>query len=85
MADEARAATSTLTVDPDLVGAATVVGATVIPERSGGLTTVAVVESGTGMRSVVQSTDATVGERFLGDDPVGVTVRIDRPGEFSLG
>ena len=85
VADEARAATSTLTVDPDLVGAATVVGATVIPERSGGLTTVAVVESATGVRSVVQSTDATVGERFLGDDPVGVTVRIDRPGEFSLG
>lgn len=85
VAEQARAATATRTVDPDLVGPAVVIGATVVPGRSGDLTTIAVVESSTGLRSVVQSTEAEVGERFLHEDPIGVAVLIARPGEFSLG
>jgi acetyl-CoA C-acetyltransferase len=83
--DQARSVTAVRTVDPDLVGAATVVGATVIPGRSGDLTTVAVVESADGVRSVVQSSEHAVGERFLIKDPVGAAVTISQPGEFSLG
>ena len=85
VADEARTATAVRSVDPVLLGAAKVVGATVIAERSGDLTTVAVVESDDGRRSVVQSRESSVGERFLSHDPVGTVVTIDQPGEFSLG
>jgi len=83
--DRARSATAVRIVDPDLLGEATVVGATVIPDRSGNLTTVAVVESADGMRSVVQTNEQAVGEKFLIEDPVGAVVIIGQPGEFSLG
>jgi acetyl-CoA C-acetyltransferase len=80
--EEARNATSVRTVDPDLVGPAVIVGATVVPGRSGELTTIAVVESAAGIRSVVQCTRAEVGERFLVDDPVGISVICGPAGEF---
>lgn len=85
LAEEARAATAVRIVDPDLIGRAVVVGATVLPDREGGHTIVAVVESAAGVRSVVQSTDPDLGELFLAADPVGVPVMIDQPGRFVLG
>ena len=80
--EQARAVTATRPVDPDLVGAATVVGATVVPDRDGGFTTVAVVESAAGVRSVAQSHDTAVGERFLVEDPVGAPIELTAPGDF---
>jgi acetyl-CoA C-acetyltransferase len=85
VAEAARAATAVRPVDPDLTGAVTVVGATVVPGRSGDLTTIAVVESAEGVRSVVQSTDLATGERFLATDLVGTELIVEVAGEFSLG
>jgi len=80
--EEARAATGVRTVDPELLGPAVIVGATVVPGRSGELVTVAVVESDSGVRSVVQSQQSEVGERFLAIDPVGTRVICGPAGEF---
>ena len=85
VADRARAETPTRRVDPDLVGPATVVGATVVPDRSGALVTIVVVESAAGVRSVAQCGDDAVGARFLRTDPVGVEVVLGEPGRFTLG
>jgi acetyl-CoA C-acetyltransferase len=82
--EQARAATATRRVDPDLVGPATVVGSTVVPDRDGGLATVAVVESADGVRGVAQSHDVAIGERFLVEDRVGTPVDQPAPGEFLL-
>lgn len=78
---EAAAATPRRPIDPDLVGAATVVGATVVPGR-GSVATIAVVESSAGVRTVAQSEDPAVGERFSTVDPVGVVVDVTAPGTF---
>ena len=48
----------------------------------GELVTVAVVESDSGVRSVVQCHLTEVGERFLATDPVGVPVICGPAGEF---
>ncbi len=80
---EAEAATERRPVHPDLTGAGVVVGATVIPGRGGELTTVALVEA-EGIRSVVQSHDHALGETFMTADPVGLSVIIGDPGEFTL-
>lgn len=85
VAERARVETEVRAVDPDLIGAAVIVGATVVPDRSGGLVTIAVVESATGVRSVAQSDDVGVGERVLTADPVGMPVQLDAPGRFSFG
>ncbi len=85
VADRARSATTVRPVDPDLTGPVTVVGATVVPGRDGTLTTIALVESAAGVRSVVQSTDLATGEWFLAADPVGHGLMIPVPGEFLLG
>ena len=77
----ADAATARRPVDGDLVGAVTVVGATVVPGPEGP-TSIAVVESPAGVRSVAQCADAAVAERFTGDDPVGSTVEVVTPGVF---
>ncbi len=82
---EADAATARRPVDADLVGSASVVGATVIPDRDGDLTTVVVVESGNGVRTVAQSRDRSVGDRFLVEDMVGEPVLLTAPGEFAPG
>jgi acetyl-CoA C-acetyltransferase len=76
-------ATERRVVDPDLVGAAVVAGATIVAERDGGFTTVAVLESVDGVRTVAQSRDRSVGESFLSADPVGRPVMITDPGEFA--
>jgi hypothetical protein len=60
-----------------------VVGATVIPDRSGELTTVAIIEV-SGVRTVAQSFDRSLGEVFLTTDPVGRVVVVDAPGSFVL-
>jgi len=85
VAEAARAETEVRIVDPDLIGPVTVVGATVVPGRSGDLTTIAVVESAGAVRSVVQSVDAATGQRFLATDLVGTDLTIEVAGEFSLG
>jgi acetyl-CoA C-acetyltransferase len=79
---ESDAATERRPVDPDLVGAATVVGATVVPDRDASLTTVAVLESAGGVRTVAQNRDRVTGESFIAVDPVGRSVVIVAPGEF---
>ena len=81
---EADAASARRPVDPDLVGAAAVVGATVVPDRDGRLTTVALVESAAGVRTVAHSTDEQVGRRFLADDLVGAPVTLPEVGRFAL-
>jgi acetyl-CoA C-acetyltransferase len=75
--------TPSVPVDPDLVGSAEVVGYTVVPDRDGSLTTIAVVQSATGVRSVAQSLDQALGARFLADDHVGDAVELDTPGSFT--
>jgi hypothetical protein len=80
--EEARSATSVRAVDPDLVGSAVILGATVVPGRSGELTTIALVESSSGIRSVVQCDRPEVGERFLTTDPVGIAVICGPAGVF---
>lgn len=80
--EDARLATAVRTVDPGLVGPAVVVGATVVPGRSGELVTIAVVESAEGIRSVAQCEDPEVGERLQAADPVGVGVICGPPGQF---
>lgn len=80
---EAEEATKRRPVHPDLTGAGVVVGATVIPGRGGELTTVALVEA-EGIRSVVQSHDQALGETFMTADPVGLSIIIGDPGEFTL-
>ena len=78
---EARAATDRRPIDPDLTGAAVVVGATVVPGRDT-VATVAVLESPGGVRTVAQSADPAVGERFSAVDPVGIAVDVTAPGTF---
>lgn len=80
---QAEAATVRRVVDPDLLGAATIAGATVIAERDGALVTIAVVESADGLRSVAQSRDQVLAGAFLSEDPVGKGVNIISPGEFA--
>lgn len=70
-------------IDANLIGTGSVVGATVIPERGGELTTVAVIEV-EGVRTVAQSHDAVVGRAFMETDPVGLAVRVAEPGSFVL-
>jgi acetyl-CoA C-acetyltransferase len=83
--EAARAATPTRAVDPDLVGAATLAGYTVVPDRDGSLTAVAVVESSVGVRSVAQSHDRALNERLLTEDLVGLPVELPSAGEFTPG
>lgn len=78
---EAEAATERLPIDADLVGPATVVGATVVPDRDGGFVSIAVVEAA-GVRSVALSRDRSVGESLLAADPVGLAVTLTGPGTF---
>jgi len=84
LSSEADAATDRKVVDPALTGVAVVVGATVIFERDGSFTTVAIVESGDGRRSVAQSQDSGVGAEFTAADPVGRRVFVTIPGQFGL-
>ena len=70
-------------VDPDLIGPAVVAGATVLAERDGSLTVVAVVESADGIRTVAQSRDQALGAAILVGDPVGMDVTLVSPGEFA--
>jgi hypothetical protein len=79
----ADAATGRKTVDPDLVGPALIAGATVLAERDGSLTIVAVLESADGRRTVAQSRDQALGAAILADDPVGMDVTLVSPGEFA--
>lgn len=58
-------------------------GATVVPGRDGGSTTIAIVES-EGRRSVVQSSERSVAASFAGTDPVGRRVAVPVPGEFTV-
>lgn len=83
VSEEAARATERRPVDPDLTGAGVVVGATVIPGREGDLTTVALVQVDE-VRTVVQSHDLGVGQTFMDSDPVGLSVIIGDPGEFTL-
>lgn len=81
--EAALRATDRVVVDPDIVGPGVVVGATVIPDRSGELTTVAIIEV-SGVRTVAQNSERTLGEGFLTSDPVGRAVVVDAPGSFVL-
>ena len=83
VSEEAERATERRLVDPDLTGAGVVVGATVLPSSDGQLTTVALVEVDE-VRTVVQSHDSGVGQTFMDSDPVGLSVIIGDPGEFTL-
>ncbi len=83
VSEEAERATARRSVNPDLSGAGVVVGATVIPSRDGQLTTVALVEIDE-VRTVAQSHDLGVGHTFMDSDPVGLSVIIGDPGEFTL-
>lgn len=80
--EAARAATRTRPVDPDLVGAATLAGYTVVPDRDGSLTAVALVEAADGVRSVAQSRDQALGARLLAEELVGLPVELPSAGEF---
>lgn len=84
VSEAAAAATERRAVDPDLVGAAVVVGATVVPAADGGHEVIAVVESPDQLRTVVRSDDPDVAGRVLADDPVGWSVVVDAPGHFHL-
>lgn len=79
--DAALHSTDRVHVDPDAVGVGIVVGATVVPERSGDLTTIAVIEID-GVRTVAQSRDRELGRSFSTTDPVGLEVAVLVPGEF---
>jgi acetyl-CoA C-acetyltransferase len=81
--EAARAATRTRPVDPDLVGPASVAGYTVVPDREGPFTAVAVVESAEGVRSVAQSRDQALVARLLAEDCVGLPVELPSPGELA--
>jgi acetyl-CoA C-acetyltransferase len=76
----AEAATARLPVDPGLVGPVAIDGYTVVPDRDGTLTTVAVVRRADGVRSVAQSTDPALASRLLAEDQVGLAVELDQPG-----
>ncbi len=84
VSDAADRATPRRPVDPDLVGPASIVGATVVAERDGSLTAVAVVESSAGVRSVAQCHDQAACRRLCDDDPVGLGVDVGEPGTFAL-
>lgn len=83
VSDAALAGTGRVVVHPEAVGQGIVVGATVVPERSGELTTVAIIDIN-GARTVAQSHDAVVGQRFLANDLVGLVVDVESPGVFVL-
>ena len=83
LGDEAAAVTERRPVDPDLVGRAVIVGATVVPGPAGS-TVVAVVESADGVRSVAQCADPMVAEQFVRTDPVGRAVDLPEPGVMVL-
>lgn len=80
---DSAAATERRPVDPSLVGTAVVVGATVVPGRES-VAVVAVVESAEGIRTVAQSDDPAIAERFSTVDPVGTVVELTAPGNFVL-
>ena len=83
VSEEAERVTERRLVDPNLSGAGVVIGATVVPGREGDLTTVALVQVDE-VRTVVQSHDHAVGQTFMDSDPVGLSVIIGDPGEFTL-
>jgi acetyl-CoA C-acetyltransferase len=81
----AAAATERRRVDADLTGAATIVGATVIPSSDSELEVIAVVESSELVRTVASSDDQELAHRALVEDPVGWPVQVDAPGRFRFG
>jgi acetyl-CoA C-acetyltransferase len=82
--DEADRRTQRRPAEPDLVGAATVVGHTVASSRDGTLTAIVLAESGAGSRTVAQSTDPRIANALLDIDAVGQTVTVTAPGEFTF-
>ncbi|MEI7622633.1 MAG: hypothetical protein WCJ88_03680 [Actinomycetes bacterium] len=78
---EAAEITDRVAVEPELTGSGIVIGATVIPDRSGELTTVALIEV-EGVRTVAQCHDLELGQEFMSVDPVGRAVLLVAPGEF---
>jgi acetyl-CoA C-acetyltransferase len=81
----AAARTHRRAADPDLVGPATVVGATVAVARDGTPTAIVLAESHEGVRTVAQSADPAVTARYLDTDVVGSTVTLTEPGVFAAG
>ena len=81
---EASEATARRSVDPDLVGAARIVGCTAVPEGEG-LVAIAVVEDASGVRGVAQCPDPAVAVGVVEQDLVGAPVTLAAPGRFTLG
>lgn len=81
VSEEADRGTARFPIDAELVGPATVVGATVVPGADGAVTSIVVVEAD-GRRSVAQSDDPSVADSFLAVDPVGRRVEVTAPGTF---
>jgi len=73
--------TAVLPVDPDLSGDVTICGYTVVPDRSGELNVVAVVESNN-RRSVAIAADSTLGRWFDEADRIGETITVDESGQI---
>lgn len=82
---EADAASVRRPVDPDGTGAARVVGHTVVPNRDGALTAVAVLELGNGARTVARCGDGRIAALLAEGDHVGHRVTVTAPGEFRPG
>lgn len=81
---EAAAATERRPVDPDLTGAATVVGATVVPAPDDRLEVLAVLESDALVRTVAGCADQPAARRALVEDLVGGPAWLEAPGRFRL-
>ncbi|MEY4131403.1 MAG: hypothetical protein RLZZ31_1527 [Actinomycetota bacterium] len=73
--------TAVLPVDPDLSGDVTICGYTVVPDRSGELNVVAVVESNN-RRSVAIAADSTLGRWFDEADRIGETITVGESGQI---
>lgn len=81
---DADARTDRRAADPDLVGAATIVGHTVASARDGALTAIVLAESAGGVRTIAQSREPGVTDELMDIDAVGRQVTLTAPGEFVL-
>lgn len=79
--DRTRQTTAVLSVDPNLSGEVRLCGYTVVPDRSGALSVVAVVEKGQS-RSVAIAVDDDLGQWLNEADRIGETLIVNESGQI---
>ena len=82
--DAALATTATRPLDPATLGAATIIGTTVVHDRGEPSRAVTVVETPDGTRTVARSSDPDTAAAMCSGDWIGRRVVVTGPGTFEL-